>query len=1088
MRPLQLSFTGLRSYPNDGPPIDFTGKTLVGILGDTGAGKSTILEALCVALYGSCSWSDRDVRELIADSSPTMTVDLTFTHNGQSWRVRRAYHANSKPSSHLLQNLDTAEAIDNARPVDKAITAMLGLRYEAFKASVLLPQGKFAELLHATGSARTKLLKGLFEVDLLETVRDRAAARSEALTQLVHEAELARARLRDDPAGAAETARRQAETATTMAESLSSTLEELRRQQDELRKAQDRRQALQSAAEPLKTTTRTALAAATRRLDKLDATEAELTEAARGLDAREAEARTGLAVAIEALQQAATSGDTPESLAAAHARLVAVPQQLTDLTDTDRLLVSEEQRLAAEVTRLAAAEQQIGGDTARVSELALTAEQARPRAEQASTAVSAIREHITLALDAAAAVASAATAERQVRARAEQTEAQLPDAVSNLSKARHRAEAAAADLARLQRTEWAASAGAHLHSGDQCPVCVRELPDHYTPPAPADPLRLADATQANTDAAEQAREAERKHAADISTAQSERQHATDLAADLREAAERLKRDIATARTQIVGSPTATSESIEPRLDTGTLDDQLAAAVATIIDGDGDRRRNIRRATIKRLMAGPDGVVATLQATARTDAEAASTAAHALETAGKMLRQNQKTLHRDRQRLKDDQRHRNEAEQRLRATLQALPPSLNAARPEPATALPDQAQIAKALEILAVRREQIDEQVNKRDHANTAIEQIGQRRLGLANRRTEEITNQIQTLLQTLNPVTLAIQNISALLQPRQLPSPDAPQQQLNPDTAWTYLADLTASADRALDGASTELRAQAATVTRIAGHLAKELAVAQTGHAQAGGLASHTGSLAVPARQAHTSAADDLTKPNSLDALAEAGAWWRTQATSARREQSGAEAEIPQATRLDEALVPARLRLAALAELRAHLTDAKFLKYLISQRTNALLGTASDIFGRLSGGQFGFTEDFQVAARRSQIARSPRTLSGGETFLGSLALSLALVEMYARGGGRLGALFLDEGFDTLDADNLTTALSVLRQEAGTDKLVAVITHIHSVAEVVDDVLWVAKEIGGSTASWLDPIEREHLIRDDIADGLLSLTG
>jgi exonuclease SbcC len=96
--------------------------------------------------------------------------------------------------------------------------------------------------------------------------------------------------------------------------------------------------------------------------------------------------------------------------------------------------------------------------------------------------------------------------------------------------------------------------------------------------------------------------------------------------------------------------------------------------------------------------------------------------------------------------------------------------------------------------------------------------------------------------------------------------------------------------------------------------------------------------------------------------------------------------------------------------------------------------------------------------------------------------------MYARGGGRLGALFLDEGFDTLDADNLTTALSVLRQEAGTDKLVAVITHIHSVAEVVDDVLWVAKEIGGSTASWLDPIEREHLIRDDIADGLLSLTG
>ena len=46
MRPLQLSFSGIRSYPGAVGPLDFTGKTLIAILGDTGAGKSTILEAI----------------------------------------------------------------------------------------------------------------------------------------------------------------------------------------------------------------------------------------------------------------------------------------------------------------------------------------------------------------------------------------------------------------------------------------------------------------------------------------------------------------------------------------------------------------------------------------------------------------------------------------------------------------------------------------------------------------------------------------------------------------------------------------------------------------------------------------------------------------------------------------------------------------------------------------------------------------------------------------------------------------------------------------------------------------------------------
>ncbi|MGI3228753.1 AAA family ATPase [Streptomyces sp. GTA36] len=76
MKIVRLTFSGVRSYPGT-CEIDFTGKNLVGILGDTGAGKTSILEAISVALYGKCSFTDR-VAQLRSDDCQTMTVNLVF--------------------------------------------------------------------------------------------------------------------------------------------------------------------------------------------------------------------------------------------------------------------------------------------------------------------------------------------------------------------------------------------------------------------------------------------------------------------------------------------------------------------------------------------------------------------------------------------------------------------------------------------------------------------------------------------------------------------------------------------------------------------------------------------------------------------------------------------------------------------------------------------------------------------------------------------------------------------------------------------------------------------------------------------------
>ena len=82
--------------------------------------------------------------------------------------------------------------------------------------------------------------------------------------------------------------------------------------------------------------------------------------------------------------------------------------------------------------------------------------------------------------------------------------------------------------------------------------------------------------------------------------------------------------------------------------------------------------------------------------------------------------------------------------------------------------------------------------------------------------------------------------------------------------------------------------------------------------------------------------------------------------------------------------------------------------------------------------------------------RSVRTLSGGETFLTSLALALALADQIAQlaatGDVRLESVFLDEGFGTLDADTLDTVADALEELGATGRLVGVVTHVRELAE------------------------------------------
>ena len=86
-------------------------------------------------------------------------------------------------------------------------------------------------------------------------------------------------------------------------------------------------------------------------------------------------------------------------------------------------------------------------------------------------------------------------------------------------------------------------------------------------------------------------------------------------------------------------------------------------------------------------------------------------------------------------------------------------------------------------------------------------------------------------------------------------------------------------------------------------------------------------------------------------------------------------------------------------------------------------------------------------------------------------MALALAELHSRSGLALGITALD------------SALEVLRTRAGSYRLVMMISHLHAVAEAVDDVLWVQRTTAGASARWLISAERDELAQADLTRGL-----
>jgi DNA repair protein SbcC/Rad50 len=827
MRPLELVIEGLRSYTTQ-RTIDFRDANLMAIIGDTGAGKSSILEAICFALYGNSSWDSRAVKELISHGSEVMKVKLRFVADGHEWEVERTASRGSYPRPVIkLVCKERDIKLDGRKDVNDKIQELVGLDFNAFLGAVMLPQGRFQELLKATSAERTRILKGVFRLDALERMRDWAEVWLNERRPQLMTLRMNRKELHDDPQAEAEGARKRISELDQLAVSLQQARQAVAQVNEQAKALTQRTGTIQDACTAVRGISIDAIG---NEIDRLLETE-------QNIQAR----RETLTREIEKL------GEEHRALSDAlkeRERGGLGIQGLTDAANTlNRLLELDEEACAAE-TRREEMQSEVGKLENKSQELA----ESRVRAEEAH-----------------------AGAQRQFEA--------------------------------ARRDDAAAHLAAHLAPGDTCPVCRQDVPGSFVVPDQSG-TRLASA---------------------------------------KNALEQARRELDKARK--------TDDAMKAKLDRKRIDVQQ------------------------------------------------ETKAH------------------------------ERARKQMSELMDKLPDALR-----PADAGRDSVQ--KVVDHVEDRKRALKADTHRCAELARDLQAARDSRAALDKRLTEQVSLPARDARNQIMQYTEALATLQEVLEHDELVERLSEDAELS--TMGVCAGRLRGAAEEALGRAGERLQAAAEERQRF---------------------------------EAQASALLQEVDCDSLTALDTRIGETRSERKHAERDYEGARAQIERARDLDSRIARASALVTRVEELRKLLLDGKFVSYVVERKQQAMLSVASTLLDQMTDGRFGFASDFQIVDKRAGEARSTETLSGGETFLASLALALALVELATRSGGRLDALFLDEGFGALDADALEQAIQALMSQAERGRLVVVISHLQAVAENIDRVLYIMSSPAGSQAHFLDLHER-----------------
>lgn len=201
MKPMQLVLSAFGPYV-ERTVIDFSAlgeEGLFLIAGDTGAGKTTIFDAISFALYGEASGGKEKRKsksfhsDYVSDQTETY-VELTFRHRGETWWIRRnlEYQRPAKKKKDgmetttrqaadaQMRNEDTGEEILRMDDVNRRVRELLGLTQDQFTQTVMIAQGDFLKILTASSDDRKKLFRDLFHTNLYVDLQSRLQEKNRA--------------------------------------------------------------------------------------------------------------------------------------------------------------------------------------------------------------------------------------------------------------------------------------------------------------------------------------------------------------------------------------------------------------------------------------------------------------------------------------------------------------------------------------------------------------------------------------------------------------------------------------------------------------------------------------------------------------------------------------------------------------------------------------------------------------------------------------------------------------------------------------------------------------------------------------------
>ena len=464
MRPLELAVEGFTSF-RDPQVIDFRPLGLFVITGPTGAGKTSILDALTLALYGEVARAGRgEIRSLISTGQNAARVRLDFQVEGVSYRVVRRFprSGNQAVSLERIEGEQLIPEVESGKvkEIRQRIQALVGLDFEAFTRAVLLPQGDFSRFLRGSPDQRKDILERLLDLG-----RYKAAGKRAGLVAREYR-------------GRADTLEGDLE--RRAGEVTAEALEALQEEEVRAREAATRLEGVEREGATLVEEIR----ALDQQREALDDLEGRLMEGAQGwmalqeqrrrveprreeLESRRGELGTRLAGTREREEAARKVLERVRLECGTEVELARLERGVEDRAGIGALLAEARGKLGEARSSMEALEEERQGLMAREEELARGDLAAREGVEAARVAVQEARVGLLRARE----VAERRRELEEGRAGAAAQERELAAVEARWQEARDRLDRARQGLERLQQAHIAAGLRVHLVAGEPCPVC-----------------------------------------------------------------------------------------------------------------------------------------------------------------------------------------------------------------------------------------------------------------------------------------------------------------------------------------------------------------------------------------------------------------------------------------------------------------------------------------------------------------------------------------------------------------------------------------------------------------------------------------